>query len=475
MPPSIATIVYAFGILGLFVLDRDPRARTSRALWVPLAWLTIIATRPVSLWLGMAPPLEVPDQYLEGSPLDAAVFAGLLAIGLIVLASRGRQVATLIRANWPILLFFLYCAISTLWSDYPIVAFKRWIKSLGDLMMVLIVLTDPHPLAALKRLLSRLGLALLPLSVLLIKYYPNLGRTYSAAFGEWHSVYIGVTTNKNSLGALVLIFGLGAVWRFLELLQTRDVPHRWRGLIAQGFLLVNAIYLLWQVNSATSSGCFVIGSLLLATVRLLRFARKPGVIHLLVAASVSVPLFALFLDPGSGVFDSLGRDPTLTGRTDIWSLVLNMPVNRLIGAGFESFWLGERLQEMWSLYWWKPHEAHNGYIEVLLNLGWVGVSLLALLLITGYRNIISTLRRTSKTTSLQLAYLLTAVIYSFTESAFRNLSLTWIFLLMAVAGAAEACLPETQPRVTIDPRPKWATRDAEFGRYPWTGPRREFS
>src|SRR5438045_1699784 len=110
-----------------------------------------------------------------------------------------------------------------------------------------------------------------------------------------------------------------------------------------------------------------------------------------------------------------------------------MPVNRLIGVGFESFWLGERLQEIWSLYWWRPNEAHNGYIEVLINLGWIGLVLLALLLITGYRNIIAAFRRDPEISCLKLGYFVVAVIYALTEAAFRMHGVTWIFLLLSVA------------------------------------------
>src|SRR2546428_3149771 len=46
--------------------------------------------------------------------------------------------------------------------------------------------------------------------------------------------------------------------------------------------------------------------------------------------------------------ETMGRGPTLTGRTQIWHLVLSMTTNPLLGTGFESFWLGPRLQKIWS-------------------------------------------------------------------------------------------------------------------------------
>ena len=55
---------------------------------------------------------------------------------------------------------------------------------------------------------------------------------------------------------------------------------------------------------------------------------------------------------------------TLTGRTAIWDSVLQKVSNPLFGAGFESFWLGDRLKSMWAEFYFKPNQAHNGYIEV---------------------------------------------------------------------------------------------------------------
>src|ERR1035437_3510363 len=140
MSSQIATIVYVVGILGLFLLDRDRKARTSKALWIPVAWLLIIGSRPVSQWLQVGPTIDSLDRNIEGSPIDAAVFSILLAAGCVVLVRRRRKVGTILHANLPILLFFSYCALSTLWSDYTFVAFKRWIKAVGDVVMVLVIL-----------------------------------------------------------------------------------------------------------------------------------------------------------------------------------------------------------------------------------------------------------------------------------------------------------------------------------------------
>jgi len=407
----------------------------------------------------MTSPGDRPDQYLEGSPVDRLVFACLLLAGLIVVLSRVRQVGSFLRANTPILLFFGYCAVSTLWSDYPDVAFKRWIKAVGDLVMVMVVLTDSQPAAALKRLIARVGFLLLPTSVLFIRYYPDLGRAYDQ--WTWKPVLVGVTTNKNTLGLTVLIFGLGAAWRFFEQFRTGDRQDRRRHLIAQGVLLAMALWLLVKAHSATSLACFLLASTLLAVTCLLAVGRKLAVVNLLVLGGVTVPLFALFLDAGGGAIQALGRDPTLTGRTEIWNLVLGMAEHPVFGTGFESFWLGDRLQKLWKVYYFPLNEAHNGYIELYLNLGWIGVVLLTVLFITGYRNALAALHRDRGAGGLRLAFIVVAAVYSLTEAGFRMLSPAWIFFLLVTSAVPEALAEETPVPLRIHRTDRLAESEPE--------------
>src|SRR5438445_1378966 len=196
MPPFIATIAFTVLIAGFLWLDRDDASRTSPALWLPVIWFFIGASRMASQWLGVQ-PLDAMDQTLEGSGFDRVFLMGMLLAGLIVLAARAERVGALLRANPLLVLFFCYCAVSVLWSDFPFVAFKRLTKAIGNLTMVLIILSDLNPAAATKRFLAWSGFLLMPLSVLLIKYYPALGRVYNRC--TWEAYFTGVSTDKNGL------------------------------------------------------------------------------------------------------------------------------------------------------------------------------------------------------------------------------------------------------------------------------------
>ena len=454
MPPPLMAFVCVVGIIGLFVLARDNEPRPSNAMWIPTAWLFINCSRPVSFWLQafgfrtLSRATNSAQLYLEGSPLDAGVFLFLLIAAFIVLMHRIQRVAPLFRRMLPILLFFAYCALSTLWSDYPFVALKHWSKGIGDVVMALVILTDPDPMAALKHLLNRVSFVLLPLSILFIKYYPSLGRSYTHG---GLSMYSGVTTGKNALGVICLVFGLGSLWRFLAVYRDKQVAGRTRLLIVYGTILGMTLWLLRMSNSVTSISCFVMaGGLLILAGRPI-IVRKPALVHLLVAAIVGMSLFAIFFDSSGELVQNLGRNSTLTGRTAIWKAVLALAGNPLFGTGYESFWLGNRLEEFWSVNGGAfdgIQEAHNGYLEIYLNLGWIGVTLLAGLIILSYPRVVAAFRTDPDTGRLGLAFFASELVYNLTEAGFRMMFPLWIFFLLAVVGIPKA--PQPPPPIDAD-------------------------
>jgi hypothetical protein len=383
---------------------------------------------------------------LEGSPFDRLVFSVLLALGIIVLIARGQRVGKLLKANGPVLFFFLYCALSVMWSDYPAVAMKRWTKAVGDLVMILIVFSENEPLAAVKRYLARPTFVLIPLSILFIKYYPRLGTAYSPWGGP--TMYTGVTANKNTLGVICLCFGLGALWRLLAAFEDRDDEARRRHLVAHAVILAMVIWLFWMANSMTSASCFLMGSLLILVSKL-RFVRhRPAIVHLLILAMLASSASVLFLGISPNTLATLGRNPTLTDRTEVWRWLISLVQNPVVGTGFESFWLGPRLEKLWSIYWWHPNEAHNGYIEIYLNLGWIGIALLASVLIAGYRTVMAAYRRDLPLANLRLAYFLVGMAYNFTEAAFFRIQApAWMFLLFAITCVPLAAEPTVEPIV----------------------------
>jgi exopolysaccharide production protein ExoQ len=428
MSQQIATILASICIIGLFVLDRDGEARTSKALWIPSIYLLLICSRPVSSWLGVTPPdAAMYGDGIYSSPIDQFVSLGLLALGFMTLIARKRKVGLLLRGSGPIVLFYSYAALSILWSDFPYFTFKHWIKAVEDVVIVLIVWTDRDPVMAVKRILTRAGFILIPLSLLFCKYYPDLGRSFNK---DWETVYNGVADTKNSLGVICLIFGLASLWCFLGVYGEHKSRARRRHLLAHSILLGIVVVLLGMSHSMTASVNLVLGGTVMIVVSRRLSRANVASVHFAVGAALCCAVFPLFVAPS--LVQSLGRDATFSGRTTIWHILIESVRYPWLGTGYETFLSGPRLVQLKAIIDKTFQEAHNGYLEVWLNLGWIGVSLFALLVLTGYRNAVAAYRRDPAVGSLRLAFFTAVIIEGLTEAPFRMMSPTWFLLLWAM-------------------------------------------
>ncbi len=428
MPPLLALCLTLGFIAFLFWRDAREPIAVSPALWIPVCWILITGSRFVSQWLTLgARNFPYPE---EGSPVDAIYFFSLMILGVRVLRQRHVTLSEFSRYNRWLVAFLLYCLIAILWSDDPFVAAKRWIKILAHPIMVLVVLTDPNPIEAVKRFLKRAAYVLVPLSIVFIKYYPEYGR----GFDSWTGLGFnqGVNLNKNELGYCCMIFGLFFFWNALQAFQIKDRIARRKELILSLVFLGMIWWLLKLASSATSLSCLLIG---MATILVLglRFVNKRHIgIYVVVgilAFAAAEPIFGIY----GHVLNILGRDPTLTDRTEVWHDALNLQPDPILGAGFESFWIGKRLQTLWAKWWWRPNQAHNGYIETYLNLGFVGVALLAGLVVGTFQKIRRELLVNFQFGRLRLGFLFMILVYNFTEATFKGVHLVWtVFYLIAI-------------------------------------------
>ena len=265
--------------------------------------------------------LSIASQSSEGSPVDRVVITALIIGGVIVLAKR-EKVTKILRHCWPILLFLAYCLVSLTWSEFPDIALKRLIREIGNLVMILIVWTDPYPIMALKRLLSRAAYTLLPLSILFCRYYP-FGRSYMTWTGEL--TYTGVLEDKNGLAQICLIFGLASIWQLLSLVgNARNNVRRARHVAVQITILVMVAYLFVLADSVTSRACMALATTVLLVLRCRIFSRTRVLVHLLVLVVVAVPVCIAILGASPAALQAMGRDATLTDRTLIWSWVVKL-------------------------------------------------------------------------------------------------------------------------------------------------------
>jgi exopolysaccharide production protein ExoQ len=446
LSPTVASFLTVAFIVFLFRRDIREKADVSGALWLPVLWLVLICSRSVSAWLNIF-GLHVSGaaSVEEGSPLDACFYLVLATAGFCVLTKRQVSLSEIVLNNGWVIAFFLYCFISIAWSDFPLVTSKRWIKILGHPIMALIVLTEPNPKEALIRLMKRCAYVVVPVSILFIKYYPQLGRSVS----EWGGVtYTGIAVSKNMLGADCLVLGFFFFCHFLQTWKTeRDTRRRNELRLIVG-TLIGVWWLLSRAHSATSTICLFVGILMVVFISF-RFVNKNFIGTYMLAALVLIAAAELTFGLSGHLSEALDRGSELSGRGELWRDLLAVDTNPIFGVGFDSFWLGNRLQLLHEGRPWQPNEAHNGYLEIYLSLGLIGLLLLIGLLIATFWKARLELFRNFEWGRYQMGFLAAVVLYNWTEAAFKSYSPIWFVFYLIAMKYPRSHLTIAQPSVGI--------------------------
>ncbi|MES1925296.1 O-antigen ligase family protein [Salinisphaera sp. T31B1] len=311
----------------------------------------------------------------EGSALRRLQWLPLFAASALLIWARREVAYALLRFVNPFLLGFIaWALLSMTWSGYPGVTLRKGVLLVGSVSIAASFQVAAWDANRLRRLL-RLGITtLLIASLVAVFVAPSIARV-----SAYNDAWVGVTQSKNHLG---LLAGFGSLL-WLHALAVGDGPPL-RALVATAFCLG----MLLMSQSATSLGCTL--ALVPATWLMLRPPIALG--HSLFAALLAlllvgacsafivlilfgVPTWQDFVRP---VADLLGRDITLTGRLQIWTLtVAEIVKHPWLGTGYGAFWLGAGgpapwlTQNLYGILW----QAHDGYLDVLNETGLIGMAL----------------------------------------------------------------------------------------------------
>lgn len=159
-----------------------------------------------------------------------------------------------------------------------------------------------------------------------------------------------------------------------------------------------------------------------------------------------------FLSNAETLLGALGKDITLTGRTEIWPLLFEVGQKQpWLGYGYSGFWLGWNgpSEAIWSLIIWHPNHAHNGVLQIWLELGLVGVLLLTLSFIKASLRAVAWVRLTKTAEGLwPLVFLALMLLSNVTDNVILVTNNT--FWILYVATAFSMSVQRDQNRRTSD-------------------------
>ena len=275
------------------------------------------------------------------------------------------KMAQAARRAWPFLLIAAAALLSTAWSIDPDTTLRRAAVITGT-TLIGIYCAATYSIAAFQRLLITALLGMVAASGVACLFHPYL--VIDPASG---GSLQGLTGAKNYFG------------EYMALLVLLTITYDWRTRWYWARLLIGtgAIGLLLAAHSATAILSLApVVLLLLPSLTFLRRAPRLAIPVLMITIMAGTIGGRAVAPSENAILGALGKDTTLTGRSEIWAIA-ERAIGRypVLGHGFDAFWesplggllLGDELS------WEVPH-SHNGYLELLLGLGWCGMALLAL-------------------------------------------------------------------------------------------------
>lgn len=438
----------------------DPHAREAAAApaSAPAVWVRDDrgTALPAALVWALIVLMIVPDNFdyaslpasnppASGSALSRLLWLGLLCGAALRVAQRAPLAWLLLRAINPFLAIFVALAVASLaWSLDPAVTARRLIRLFTILLVAFAaVLAGWHP-RRFQALLRPVVTLMLGGSLAFGLLRPDLAihnETSHELVGAWR----GLTTHKNGLGALA---GIGLIlWYHAGLMREARPLAAWAG-----GLLAAACLLLSRSSTALMTALFAVLFL-----HLLHYSRGglrpylPYLIGLFAAVLLVYALAILQVVPGIGVLlrpfaALLGKDLTMTGRSDIWAIVAeHIRQHPFLGSGYGAYWrtpaLGSPTYDFVSRLHFYPASAHNGYLDVLNDLGAAGLLCLAGFLMLYVRQAMCLAQFDFPQAGLYLALFLQQAVANLSESHwFGVLSVHFVLVGMASAALARTLL-----------------------------------
>ena len=291
----------------------------------------------------------------------ALVYAGSAFLILL----RYKSVLLALRQVWFTGLLVVWASLSTAWSVDPQTTIRRSAILLSTAVFG-VYLGSRYKTAELQRIVFHFFVVVIVASLVLLAVKP------SYAVDTFHAnAFRGITEHKNLFGEYMGIF--------LVLCVTYSF-HSKAGLKRCFSVLVAAAAVV--VSHASTALLAAAGALAFLPILLIFRFTPRQIPAILLGTTVSYALvIEILIKHADFLLSGLGKDSTLTGRAEIWAYVLQSISRRpLAGYGYDAFWQGLHGESLTltSLVGWQVPHSHNGYLEVLLGLGSIGLGFLLL-------------------------------------------------------------------------------------------------
>jgi exopolysaccharide production protein ExoQ len=377
----------------------------------------------------------------QSDPITQSIWAALYVVVLVVALVRWQRFVYVFTRDKLLLLLVVLALLSVFWSDAPKITLEQGVALVGTTLIGGYLAMSYSVAEQVKLLALALGImALLSLAFGLV--LPSYGISHSASTaGNWQ----GIFNHKNALGRAM---ALGLVVYSIRAISV----DRYRWLAWSGVGLAGALLLL--ANSITG---LVVALLVLALwplYRALRWRYTIALPLLIVALLLFGGVAVLFSSNAEPILGLLGRDETLTGRTVVWSAVLDSIRERpWLGYGYNAFWLGWQgpSAHVWLATGTMFVGAQSGIFDLWLESGLIGVVVFVIQASRAFSRSITWARFTDTAEGLwPVAFLTFFLLYNASETLILEQNNLYWILYVATVLSVSFRPPRYRGRATDD-------------------------
>ena len=360
---------------------------------------------------------------------NVAITMLLFAVVPVVLFSRIKSVIELCRRDRVFAALAAWIMVSCFWSQLPTVSLE-WAPVAALTIVFAFYLYRRFSTGQQIQLLLLLGWICLALSIVLSLFFPKYGIDHTETTAAWRGMY----THKNICAMTTAFLLPGAL----------HAPAT--GFLSKVFRVAYVCLSIFLINMTQSvTGRITLACLLayFVTTRLAsRLRSRERTIALIMGTTLALALVSAGISRANEISLLLGKDTTLTGRTEIWqSIMPSIMKHPILGYGYKAFWRGyqgESANASFATHW-AVTSAHNAFLEVWLTLGAVGVALVVYSLLRAIRDAFVCLRAGN---SPYLAWCASVVFLTIVTSVDEGELVTpnglmWILYILACIGLAE--------------------------------------
>lgn len=347
--------------------------------------------------------LDDPTEMVMSNPINQLVYSFIFLLALSSLLPRYKKLLIWINHEKYIVFFLLWCGITIFFAIDPFVSFKRYFQYITTSLVFISFYENFGNEEFLLKIFKYLFSIYVILSLIICLIVPE---AKDPSFNTWR----GFHATKNNLGQYA---GISVIFFSYLYLVSKSLTVKTYSI----FFTILSILLLFGSFSMTNIVLitfFIISFVVINSNKIFEpigISRRFFFIMITLFGFMFISILIINPDLINIFFEITGKDPTFTGRTEIWALVLSQNVNDLItGVGFQSFWIPEKLSKIILFQYWLPNQSHNGYVDIILEVGLIGLLLFSFVVFLFFR------RKKIKSSGLWVSIVIYVLILNFSES-----------------------------------------------------------